>query len=94
MRHSVMNSFSPRIVISSGSTNFRCLVKQLFYFEHIPQTAVNILFDSTLGRRLKIFEALSAVITNQCRDDDNFPCHSQLVTHFNNVIEKFSFVNA
>ena len=50
-----MNSFSPPIVISSGFTNVRCLVKQLFSSEHIPQIAVNILIDSTLGRRLRIF---------------------------------------
>ena len=34
------------------------------------------------------------MVTNQCREDDNFPCHNQLVTHFNNVIKKLSFVNA
>ena len=50
-----MNSFSPPIVISSGSTNVRCLVKQFFSSEHIPQIAVNILIDSTLGSRLRIF---------------------------------------
>ena len=55
LRHSVMNSFSPPIVISSGSTNVRCLVNDLFSCEHIPQTAVNILIDSTLDRKLRIF---------------------------------------